>query len=275
MVFYALHIPGIEDERVRLLAEACSSLKISFKEVDPFSYDLAKNSPVQPGDMVYRVSRGKILQTFEKFFLTPGVVTFYTDPWHHGGDPFVFEKEGIACPKTIFCPTNNRERLISYVEALGGFPIVIKALGGTRGLGVMKIDSFSTLFGIVDYLLSQCKLITLCQYIPVKTSARFIVLGDKVIASLEYRAKGHDFRSNEASTPIVIGKKYPAALERLAVHATKVLGLEFSGVDILIHEAKPYVTEVNFPCNFVRPQTVLDMDIARAMIEYLSGKGYN
>lgn len=272
MIFYALHIPGVEEERLELIRKACKKLRIPFKALDPSSFDFSKPSPVKKGDIVYRLSRGKLLRFFEDYIVRPGCVTFYTNELFHKPDPFLLEKQDIQVPKTVFCLNKNRSQLMNSVKKLGGFPIILKALGGTHGMGVIKIDSFSALLGMADFLLSQKKLFVLKQYLPVKTSARFIVLGYKVIASLEYVATDHDFRTNSAKNLKVKSKRYSKALEDLAVCATRAMGWEFGGVDILIHKGKPYVTEVNFPCNFVRAQKALKKDIALEMVKYLREK---
>ncbi len=272
MVFYALQLPGVDQERCKLLETACVNLKIDFKALNPVEFDFSKPSPVKRGDIVYRVSRGKILRAFENFMIKPGVSTFYKDPEFRVRDPFVLFKDESFSPKTIFCATKDRDQLKKYVKALGGFPIVIKALGGSRGMGVMKVDSFSSLYGIVDFLLFQSKLLVLRQFIPSKSSARLIVLGNKVVACLEYLKMSQDFRSNEAKSPRIKAATYPAHLQEMAVKATEMMGLEFGGVDILESEGKAYVTEVNFPCNFVRAHEVLKQDVALEMIDFLKCK---
>ena len=273
MKFYVLNIPGVETARVRLLEKAAKKNKVTFRLLDPYSYDFSGPSPLNKGDILFRASRGKILRTFENFLLCPGLVTFYSDPVPRRRDPFTLLKENIFSPKTIYCATSDRRMLMKYVKKLGGFPIVVKALGGTHGLGVMKIDTESSLFGVIDFLLAQGRIVILREYIPVKNSARFIVLGSKVIASLEYQALNHDFRTNEAKVLQVVPKHYPKELEDLSVKATKAMGLEFGGVDILVKGAKAYVSEVNFPCNFVRAQNVSKVDIASQMVDYLLRKG--
>ncbi len=272
MIFYALHLPNIEQDRVELLKAACAKLKIKFRTLDPFSFDFSRPSPVQKGDILYRVSRGKLLRALEDYVLRDGVTTFYKNVSSRVSDPFVLEKNAVATPKSILCLTSRRSLLTGYVKQLGGFPIVIKALGGTRGLGVMKIDSFTALFGIVDYLLAQNKFISLRQFVPVKSSARLIVLGKNVIGSIEYQAKGDDFRTNASAVPVVVKKQYSREIQGLAVRATQAMGLEFGGVDVLIDGKKYYVSEVNFPCNFVRAHKVLKKDIALEMVRYLQAK---
>jgi hypothetical protein len=203
MIFYALHIASSKSERLEPLRSACKKLGVAFQALDPYSFDFSKPSPVKKGDIVYRVNRGKLLRFFEDYIVLPGVTTFYRNELFHKPDPFILEKHGIPVPKTIFCLSNDRRQLMDYVKKLGGFPVIMKALGGTRGMGVMKIDSFPSLFSLVDFLTAQGKLMVLKQYIPVKTSARLIVLGNDVVASMEYKAPNHDFRTNASQSPVV------------------------------------------------------------------------
>jgi hypothetical protein len=272
MVFYALHLPGVEEERAGLLRAACKKLKIPFKPLDPVSFDFSAESPVKKGDIVYRLSRGKLLRFFEDYVVRPGCVTFYRDIGSRKPDPFLLEKNGIPVPKTFFPADSDHRQLEAYAKKLGGFPVVLKALGGTRGMGVMKVDSLQSLVSIADFLQQQGKFFIMRKYLPVKTSARFIVLGGRVVASIEYVATDRDFRTNSGKTLKVRAKKYPKELEDLAVRAVATMGWEFGGVDILIHKGKPYVSEVNFPCNFVRAQRVLKRDIALEMVRYLQAK---
>ena len=275
MTFFALHIAANKTNRLEPLRAACEKLGVDFVALDPSDFDFSAPSPVKKGDIVYRTNRGKQLRFFEDYLVRKGVVTFYQNEIFHKPDPFMLEKNGIATPKSIFCFSRRRKMLTDYVAKLGGFPIVVKALGGTRGMGVMKVESFPVLFSIVDFLMAQGKLLVLKKFIAVKNSARLIVLGNKVIASIEYEAPQRDFRTNALQKPVVKPKKYSAAIEALAVKATQAMGWEFSGVDILIDSGaskKAYVAEVNFPCNFMRAQKTLDQDIALQMVKFLVAK---
>ena len=98
------------------------------------------------------------------------------------------------------------------------------------------------------------------------------MLGDKVIDSIEYTANDGDFRSNEGAKPNVAPKKFTDEVEKLAVKATRALGLEFGGVDIMITNNGPKVAEVNFPCFFPRCQQLTGTDIAGMMVDYLMEK---
>lgn len=110
------------------------------------------------------------------------------------------------------------------------------------------------------------------EYCNVTSSARLIVLGDKVIDSIEYSAPKGDFRSNEGKTPNVSQKRFSETVNEIAVQAVKALGLEFGGVDIMITDNGAKVAEVNYPCFFPRCQMLTGTDIAGQMIKYLRDK---
>ena len=184
----------------------------------------------------------------------------------------IFPRFSIPIPKTVNYIPENRDALRQCVEELGGFPIIIKALGGSHGVGVMRADSLESLFSVSDYLRTTGERFVLKEYCNVLSTARLIVLGDKVIDSIEYSANKNDFRSNEGKTPNVAPKKFDSRVEEVAIKATHSLGLEFGGVDIMVTDSGPKVAEVNFPCFFPRCQLLTGTDIAGMMVDYLMGK---
>ena len=57
------------------------------------------------------------------------------------------------------------------------------------------------------------------------------------------------------------------------MQACQVLGLEFGGVDVLVHDSgRAYVLEVNFPCYFGHPKRAVDQDVAAVMVQHLKAK---
>lgn len=264
------------DKKVQLLEDACKKRGLTFKNIDPSTFDFANPDRTSKGTLLYRLQLGERAISVEQTLLGKNTTTFYQDQWHGFARIRAIQylpKAGVSTPRTVHELPQNTDLLEKAVDYLGGFPLVLKVLGGSHGVGVTKIDSFSSLASLVDFFNAQNMHAVLRQFIPVKTSARLIVLGNRVIDSIEYRAPENDFRSNVGQKPNVQVKKFSKATETLAVKATKALGLEFGGVDVLIdNKGHSYVTEVNFPCNFSRCQLLTGVDIAGRMVDHLLKK---
>lgn len=264
-----------------LLKQACEARGVEYIAIDPMHFNYTDPIEISEKDALYRIAIStESARIIEKYLLMKKPVTLYRS--HDIGlgkydnvieATMVHEAHGIPIPKTIYSLTKNRAILDSYAASLGGLPLIIKTVGGSRGVGVIKVDSLGSLYSVADYLLAQGATAIMRAYINTPRSARLIVLGDTVIDSIEYRAQGEDFRSNESASPTVASKSFPPDVQETAVRAVNLLGWEFGGVDILIDpHGNHYVTEVNLPCYFPRCQDVTGTDIAGRLIDHLMRK---
>lgn len=264
-----------------LLRKACKKRNIDFIMIVAKEYDMSQKKDLDANDLLYRVGTKKESVIVEKLLLNEKCCAMYKDyrvginkPDNVIESSILHLKANISIPKTIFALTNIRKLLVRYADQLGGFPIILKAAGGSHGVGVMKIDSLETLFSVADYLLVHDKNdFILREYIDYTHHARLIVLGNKVIDSIEYKRVKGDFRSNVGDKLEVNKKKFSAKIEESAVSAVAALGWEFGGVDVLIgRNDRHYLIEVNMPCFFPRCQMITGIDIAGMMIDYLVEK---
>ena len=261
-----------------MLEAACKSLSVEFVEIVSEKFDAIDSPKLGAGDMLYRVSTDKISVAIEQFLINEKVATFHNNQYRSSrtsrSSYVVLKDTQIPIPKTISIPSLNKKIIEKYVEYLGGFPIIVKVVGGMRGVGVIKVDSMQALYSITDYLDTIGSKYILREFIDVNNSERLVVLGDKVVAGLQYSAKGHDFRSNSRlSGTGAVEKSYSKEIEEDAVMATKMRGVDFGGVDILIDKkGRHYILEVNFPFGFPEVQNITGIDIAKEMIAYLKEK---
>lgn len=266
---------------VRCLQEACVQADIECLPIYTESFDYTNLPEFQAGDILYRTSIDKQSGLIGKLLgSTAPVVTVFRD-WQAllaFADSLAYEilvnnAAGLPINRTIFDVPRDRTLLAKYVDHLEGFPVIIKALGGSHGVGVMRVDSLASLQSVADFLSSADGTFIMRQYIPHDIHARLIVLGDKVIDSIAYERAGSDFRTNVGNSPIVHSRRFGDEIDRIAVEATRVLGAEFSGVDILIDkDGKPHIAEVNSPCFFPRAQRVTGTDIAGMLVRHLIDK---
>jgi hypothetical protein len=272
----ALHegTSGNAAQRIQNLRDAAQACRIDFVALDSLACDYAAVRPLGAGDILYNAGRGSA--RLETLLLGPEVTTFYgSAPLYvadrHDSTLFtaVHDRLGIPGPRTIHALPVSRELLETYVEQLGGFPLVIKAVGGTNGLGTTIVESWRSLASITDYMMAIGTQFILRQYIEASDICRAVVLDGQVIASNSKPLSRNDFRTSGAAKP----RRYAADVEDLAIRAAAALDLEFGGADILLDKAgKPYLLEFNFPCNYLATELACGVPIGALMVEHLKSK---
>lgn len=283
MKFYAVHegfYEGVQD-RIDLLQSACEKKAVEFVCINSLNFDHTNIPQLTKRDLLYNISSGS--QTLISLLLTPAVTTFYinnpdlnlissTTEWS-----ILHQKASLPAPKTIFHISPNRDLLKVYTDYLGGFPLIIKVCGGSRGIGTIKIDSWQSLISTIDFLATTKDKFILREFIKAKSGCRMIVLGDQVIAAADFAMQENDFRNAIIASQIKYERReYAEKVKNLAIKATHLANLEFGGVDLLEDEAGNYhLLEVNFPTGFIGLIDVCKVDIPGLMVDYLINKANN
>jgi hypothetical protein len=264
-------------DRVAIVEAACVRASTPFVAMDSLSFDYGDLPRLLPGDMLFNAGRGSI--RLETILSRPCVATFrtcgatrFTDNADTTAYCAIIETMGLPQPRTIHRLPRDHSGLDRAVQALGGFPVVIKVVGGTMGIGVIVVESMRSLRSIADYLRTTGDEFILRQFIPAAHVARLVVLGDRIIASLKYAVDEQDFRG----LPYRMGGRemnFGDEVEHLAREASKAAQYEFTGVDILIdQQGRPHVLEVNAPSNFVALEHDLGVPVGDMIVAHLRGK---
>ena len=281
MKFYCLHEGFYEGVQLRLdqLKIACEKLNIEFIALNSLDYDFSCLPKLTKNDILYNAARGS--ETLETLLLNKEVTTFYinnpdfvvsnSDTTKYS---ILHDKENLLSPKTIYKITADRQLLKRYVDYLGGFPIVLKATGSTRGIGTIKIDSWQSLVSTIDYLTTTVDSFIMREFIKAKTGCRIIVLGNEIIAGADFTMNENDFRNAVDLGQIKYTKRYYSELvNNTAIKATRLANVELSGVDFLEDETgKFFLLEVNYPTGFSGLIDVCGVNIPLKMVEYLKKK---
>lgn len=281
---YLLHedlYVGVE-LRLKRFAEACEKFDIELKTIDNRNANYLQLPTLTKNDLLYKVSDfGYELETH---LLNDEVTTFYKSNPKVANNisstdfTLIHNKEKIQQPKTI---THNslidRKTLKEYAEHVNGFPLIIKTYGLSRGIGVIRIDSWENFVSTIDFLVHLQTKFVIREYIKCNSVSRFMILGDKVIASWVTENMEQDFRnvsdiSLSKHYKQKIPKHYDTSIEQLAIQAVQCLDLEFGAVDLVFDNNQiPYVLEVNFPCGLTYDPSG-ENKIVEHMIEYLIKK---
>lgn len=279
MTFYILHEGTARQalDRVQIVSKACDRANVEYVVIDSLSADYANLPECHPGDMLFNTGRGS--ERLETLLLRPWMATFHKNGVTRliqRGDTTVhsaaMEWLRIPQPKTIHRLPATNEPLGRYVEQLGGFPIVIKVVGGTLGVGTMIIESMRSLLSVSDYLRTTGQEFILREFIDGAHVARVCVLGEQIVSSLKCAIAPDDFRTvayRFGGQVMDFGDK----VNSLAIQAANATEYEFTGVDIIIdHAGNPYVLEVNPPSNFVAYENELGIPIGDMIVTHLQNK---
>lgn len=264
-------------ETVDLLREACRQRDVHFEPINARAFEFDPKQRLRAGDMLYNAAVSLPSRRVEQFLYSPGVATFYKCPgqvyWGLHTHTLLAESAGIPLPKTAYLSSSNRNLVQRQAERVGGFPVVVKILGRSAGIGTMLAESPASLQSLVEFALAQGHSPLLCQFIPDAIHWRVIVLGTAAIACYRNKRLPGDFRSCATSEPADLHAKPSAQIVEMAVRAADTYQLEFAGVDVLEDvSGLPWFLEANFPCYFPHAQLHGGIDIAGAMVDFLVAK---
>jgi ribosomal protein S6--L-glutamate ligase len=81
---------------------------------------------------------------------------------------------------------------------VGGAPVIIKLLEGTRGIGVLLAESIKSAEAIIELLQSQKQNVLIQKFVAESKGRdiRAFVVGDQVVGAMRRVAQGQEFRSN-------------------------------------------------------------------------------
>jgi len=156
----------------------------------------------------------------------------------------LFEKFGIPTPRTAF--VSNEKNLKTALDMIGGkFPLILKTLTGTQGVGVIKIESYEGLVATVQAMWKLKAELLIQEYMPSKFDVRTLVVDNKIFASTKRTHSSYDFRSNthrgaEAEPYTLSDEERDIILK--SARASKAYMV---GVDHIVFKGKPYVLEIN------------------------------
>ena len=184
------------------------------------------------------------------------------------------KENGVKIPRTFIAPKtfgglnyNNRSFLKEVIDEIG-FPIVVKEAYGSFGEQVYLANDEESLNKIIDSI--GYKDLLLQEYIASSKGKdiRINVVGDKVIVSM-LRENDNDFRSNISSGGH--GSIYQPSKDfvDLALKATKALGLDFAGVDVMFGEDGPILCEVNSNPQFASTLKATGVNLADFIADYI------
>jgi ribosomal protein S6--L-glutamate ligase len=160
------------------------------------------------------------------------------------------QEYGLTQPKTVLIPSvDHKESAIENLDTK--FPIVMKTLAGSQGIGVLFVESEKSYDSLVQLLHNQNPSVDLLvqEYIKTDKDIRVIVLGGLVIASMQRQVIDGDFRSNVTQGSKVFTYKLSDLEIEQCLLASKAVNGVWTAVDFIPSKdpktKPPLILEVN------------------------------
>ncbi|KPM31035.1 Ribosomal protein S6 modification protein [Croceitalea dokdonensis DOKDO 023] len=181
----------------------------------------------------------------------------------------IMARKGIAIPQTLF--SINPDNIGEQIRLLGGPPVIIKIQEGTQGIGVILAESKQSAKSIIDTFYKMDTSILLQEYVKEANGEdiRIIVVGNKIVASMKRSSELGEFRSNVHRGGRTSAIEITANERKMALHATKYLGLGVAGVDLMRSKKGPVLLEVNASPGLKGIEGATGVNVAKHIVAYV------
>lgn len=186
---------------------------------------------------------------------------------HLALEPHVRQPHTISSP-LCFAGEDDPSFLKHVVDRLG-FPVVVKKCYGAFGRQVFLAKNMEELKRLRAEFLKEPHLYQ--RYVDCGAmDIRVITIGGKAVCAMRRRATTPgEFRANAELGGVGEPLKLTPALVDIAEKASRALGLEYAGVDLLWDEDGYLVTEVNSNAHFKLIRSVTGVPVDELYADYI------
>ncbi|HHT7889415.1 RimK family alpha-L-glutamate ligase [Pasteurella multocida] len=179
--------------------------------------------------------------------------------------------QGIAIPHSLLAgPEFQAPSTMQYVQS----PTILKTLSGAQGIGVILAEKRQSAVSILETLKQADVSVLAQEFIEEANGAdlRCFVIGERVVASMQRISQNGEFRANFHRGGLAEKVSLSEAEKMMAIKATKALGLDVAGVDLIRAKRGTLVLEVNASPGLEMIEKTSGIDIALQMIVHLEKK---
>jgi gamma-F420-2:alpha-L-glutamate ligase len=182
----------------------------------------------------------------------------------------ILAENNLPVPNTMMVkfPVN-----VDLVESYLGFPVVVKTLSGSQGIGVFLIDSksnFEDLMQLIEETNSKANIILQeCISSSRGRDLRVFTIGGRVVACMERKARRGKFRASYSRGGSVKQFDVTPEIEWLATETSRILGLDIAGIDLLFDGGHFKVCEANSAPGFEGLEKCCNVNIPQRIYDFI------
>jgi len=182
----------------------------------------------------------------------------------------ILAEANLPIPKTILLKFPVEPTIVSRHLK---FPVVVKTLSGTQGMGVFLStgqDSFEDLMQLIQATNKSANII-LQELIEMSEGRdlRVFVVGRQVVGAMERIARAGTFKANCSIGGTGVPYNVTPEIESLAIGIAEILNLEIAGIDLLFDRDGFKICEVNSAPGFEAMENFCGLDIAAQIIRFI------
>lgn len=172
-------------------------------------------------------------------------------------------------------PTTSFSHLVyetkNLIKIVGGAPLVIKLLEGTKGVGVVLAETNKAAESVINAFKSLKANILVQEFIKESKGRdiRCFVVGNKVVAAMERQAEEGEFRANIHLGGKATAIKITDEERAIAIKAVKTIGLDVAGVDMVRSNSGPKILEINSSPGLEGIESASAVNVASEIIKFL------
>jgi len=156
---------------------------------------------------------------------------------------------GLSTPTTVLVP-NQKGASLAFDKLGSKYPVILKTNTGTKGVGVLFVESERGLDSMVQllYKLDENIALLLQSYIKTDFDVRVMVINNRVIGAMQRNVVEGDFRSNYSQGATIEEYELSDVERENCIRAAKIVGGSWVGVDFIPSKDKdeqPFILEVN------------------------------
>lgn len=179
---------------------------------------------------------------------------------------------GLPIPKTILMK-NDSHLNIDLIKKQLGFPVIVKSVSGSKGTGVFLCETQNSLLDLTGLMKSTKNTANLIVQQFIKTSKgrdlRVLVVGGRAVACMERRGQKGQYKANFSQGGSVREYKINQEVELLALESSKILGLEFGGIDLLFDGDHYKICEANSSPGFEGLEKCCDISVPDVVFDFI------
>ena len=183
------------------------------------------------------------------------------------------QEYGLTQPKTSLIASVEHKD-VAFEKLDTKYPIVMKTLSGSKGVGVLFIESERSYDSLVQLLYHQNPEVDLIiqEYIKTEKDIRVIVLGGLIVAAMERKVIEGDFRSNVSQGGEVADYKLTDLEKEQCLLASKAVNGVWTAVDFIPSEdtktKPPHILEINHSPGTEGIEKASGKNIAKEVIQH-------